>query len=146
MVESMVSLSVLTLLGLTLLKLSLSTLAPRQWLLQQVMTDAYMTFERATAERIPFDDLLAAGSPWPAFPTTTVTNNVEIGRMPGNVAIFGTITRTRVPDATNYPIDGGSGTTLTNPAAMRVWKAQSILTYRIGARNYAKSRTVLRSQ
>lgn len=142
----MVSLSVLTLLGLTLLKLSLSTLAPRQWLLQQVMTDAYMTFERATAERIPFDDLLAAGSPWPAFPTTTVTNNVEIGRMPGNVAIFGTITRTRVPDTTNYPIDGGAGTTLTNPAAMRVWKAQSILTYRIGPRTYAKSRTVLRSQ
>jgi hypothetical protein len=145
----MVSLSVLTLLGLTLLKLSLTTLAPRQWLLQQVMTDAYMTYERAAAERIPFDDLLTPplGSEllWPAFPTTDV-KTVVIGTMPGGVAISGTVTRTRVPDTTNYPVDGGVGTTLTNPAAMRVWKVQSILTYRIGARNYAKSRTVLRSQ
>ena len=34
----------------------------------------------------------------------------------------------------------------TNPAAMKVWKAQSVLTYQIGNRSYAKSRTVLRSQ
>ena len=56
------------------------------------------------------------------------------------------MTRTRVPDAGNYPIDGGSGTLATNPAAMKVWKVQSVITYKIGDRNYAKSRTVLRSQ
>lgn len=142
----MISLSVLTLLGLTLLKLSLSTLAPRQWLLQQVMTDAHMTLERATAERIQFDRLVGAASPWPEFPATSVTNGVEIGRMPGGAPVTARVTRTRVADATNYPIDGGAGTTLTNPAAMKVWKVQSILTYQIGPKTYAKSRTVIRSQ
>jgi hypothetical protein len=29
---------------------------------------------------------------------------------------------------------------------MKVWKAQTVLTYQIGSRSYAKSRTVLRSQ
>ena len=29
---------------------------------------------------------------------------------------------------------------------MKVWKVQSVLTYKIGKRTYAKSRTVLRSQ
>jgi hypothetical protein len=56
------------------------------------------------------------------------------------------VTRTRLPDPGNYPIDGGTGTVNTNPAAMKVWKVQSVLTYRVGNRNYAKSRTVLRTQ
>ena len=47
----------------------------------------------------------------------------------------------------NYPIDGGSGTPdTTNPAAMKIWKVQSVITYTVGSRNYAKSRTILRSQ
>ena len=145
LVESMVALSILTVVGLTLLKLSLNILHPRQWVLQQTLTDAYLTYERAYAERIPFADLLAGTSPWPAFPTVSTTV-VEVGRLPGNRAVQGTLTRTRIPDTANYPIDGGTGTTATNPAAMKVWKAESILTYKIGARTYAKSRTVLRSQ
>ena len=145
----MLALSILTALGLCLLKLSLNVLHPRQWVLQQTVTDAYMTYERAYAERIPFENLLASGSPWPASTATTInktTASVEIGRLPGGVPIMGTVTRTRLADPGNYPIDGGIGTVSSNPAAMKVWKVQRVLTYKIGNRNYAKSRTVLRSQ
>ena len=50
------------------------------------------------------------------------------------------------PLGSNVRVDGGSGTVDTNPAAMKVWKVQSVLTYKVGKRTYAKSRTVLRSQ
>ncbi len=152
----MLALSILTALGLCLLKISLNVLHPRQWVLQQTVTDAYMTYERAYAERIPFENLLANDSPWPASTATTInktTTAVEVGRLPrilpdfpNGVPIMGTVTRTRFPDPGNYPLDGGTGTVASNPAAMKVWKVQSVLTYRIGNRNYAKSRTVLRSQ
>lgn len=145
LVEAMLSLSILTVLGLVLLKLSLNILHPRQWVLQQTVTDAYLTFERSFAERIPFDDLVGPNSPWPVHPATN-SSVVEVGRLPGNRIITGTVIRTRLPDPGNFPIDGGSGTTATNPAAMKVWKAQSVLTYQIGGRQYVKSRTVLRSQ
>lgn len=145
MIETMVSLSLLTMLGLVLLKLSLNVLHPRQWVLGQALSDAYLTYERAYAERIPFENLLANNSPWPTFPATSATV-VEIGRLPGNRIVTGTVTRTRTPDAGNYPLDGGTGTVDSNPAAIKVWKAQSVLTYKIGSLNYVKSRTVLRSQ
>ncbi|RYD39965.1 MAG: hypothetical protein EOP85_15055 [Verrucomicrobiaceae bacterium] len=155
MIEAMMAMSVLTVLGLVLLKLSMNILQPRQWVLQQAVTDAYMTYERAYAERIPFENLLASDSPWPASTITIGTipgvvnvakTDVEVGRLPGGRIIMGTVTRTRFPDPVNYPIDGGTGSLVTNPAAMKVWRVQSVLTYRIGDRSYAKSRTVLRSQ
>lgn len=145
------SLSILTVLGLVLLKLSLNILAPRQWILQQTVSDAYLTYERAFAERIPFENLLANDSPWPVYPATS-TSTVEIGRLPGNAVITGTVVRTRIADPANFPIDGGDPTKTpaevlaTNPAAMKVWRAQSVLTYKVGDTTYAKSRTVLRSQ
>jgi hypothetical protein len=145
LIEAMLALSILTVLGLVLLKLSLNILHPRQWTLQQTLTDAYMTYERSYAERIPFDDLLAANSPWPAFPNKS-TVGAEIGRLPGSIPVVGTVVRTRIPDSSNYPIDGGTGSLATNPAAMKVWKVQSVVTYQIGNRNYVKSRTVLRTQ
>lgn len=145
LIEVGLSLSILTFVGLMMLKLSLNILQPRQWGLQQTLTDAYMTYERAYAERIPFENLTSGDSPWPVFPATSVAA-VEIGRLPGNRPISGTVTRTRVPDSDNYPIDGGTGTLDTNPAAMKVWKVQSVVTYTVGNRNYAKSRTVLRTQ
>ncbi len=138
-------LSLLTVLGLVLLKLSLNILHPRQWVLQQTVTDAYLTYERAYAERIPFESLLASDSPWPTYPAKTSTS-VEIGRMPGGRPINGTIVRTRFADGDNYPVDGGTGDPTKNPAAMKIWKAQSVLIYTMGKRSYAKSRTVLRSQ
>lgn len=156
LLEAMMGLTMLTALGLILLKLSLNIIAPRQWTLQQSVTDAYMTYERAYAERIPFENLVANNSPWPASTSATVnktTTTVEIGRLPARaptfpngVPIYGTVTRTRFADSGNYPIDGGTGTVATNPAAMKVWKVQSVLTYTVGTKTYAKSRTVLRSQ
>ena len=145
MFEAGIAMGLLTFIGVILLKMSLNILAPRQWAVQQTITNSYMTYERALAERIPFDNLLDSDSPWPAYPSTA-SEEVEIGRLPGGRAIFGTIHRTRIPSDNNYPADGGSGTLDTNPAAMKVWKVQSIATYTIGGRNYAKSRTVLRSQ
>jgi len=138
-------LSLLTVIGLVLLKLSLNILHPRQWILQQTVSDAYLTYERAYAERIPFESLLANNSPWPASPATTTTV-IEMGRLPGGTPVTGTVVRTRVPDSGNYPVDGGSGTVATNPAGMKIWRAQSVVTYKVGGRSYAKSRTVLRSQ
>ncbi len=150
LVEAMMGLSILTAVGLVLLKLSLNVLAPRQWTLQQTVTDAYLTGERALAERIPFEKLLAADSPWPASPATS-TDAVEMGRLPGGVPIMGTRIRTRIADINNYPIDGdgnalSNGSVASNPAGMKIWRAQSVIVYQIGGRNYAKSRTVLRSQ
>jgi hypothetical protein len=145
LVEAMMALTLLTALGLLLLKISINILHPRQWTLQQSVTDAYLTYERAYAERIPFENLLADDSPWPEFPETASTVT-EVGRLPGGVPITGTVVRTRIPDSNNYPLDGGTGTQASNPAAMKVWKAQSVLTYRVGPKTYAKSRTVLRSQ
>jgi hypothetical protein len=128
-----------------MLKLSLNVLHPRQWALQQTVSDAHMTFERAFAERIPFNDLVLQDSPWPVYPVTR-TEVVEIGRLPGGRPITGTVVRTRFANPNNYPIDGGSGTLATNPAAMKVWRVQSILSYEIGHRTYVKSRTVIRAQ
>jgi hypothetical protein len=145
LLEAMMSLSILTILGLVLLKLSINVLYPRQWSLQQTLSDAYMTYEVAYAQRIPFEELTSGTSPWPAFPTST-TSSAEVGRVPGNKPITATVTRTRIPDSDNYPIDGGTGTLASNPAAMKIWKVQSILSYKIGNRNYVKSRTVIRSQ
>jgi type II secretory pathway pseudopilin PulG len=151
LLESMLALSVLTVMGLVLLKLSLNILQPRQWTLRQTLTDAYLTYERAYAERIPFDSLIANDSPWPAFPNTSTTG-VEIGRLPGNLPVIGTVMRTRIADTNNYPIDGGDTSRTrdqalaVNPAAMKVWKVQSVITYTIGTQTYAKSRTVIRCQ
>jgi hypothetical protein len=145
LVEGAISLGILTVLGLILLKLSLNILTPRQWGLQQTLSDAYMTYERAYAQRLPFDDLVSHSSPFPVHPAKS-SAEVEIGRLPGGQVVTGTIHRTRLPDPGNLPIDGGTGTLTTNPAAMRVWKVQSVLTYTISGRQYAKSRTVIRIQ
>ena len=145
-IEVTMSLAVLTILGLLLFKGAMNVLYPRQWTLYQSLTDAYLTFEKAYAQRIPFDTLTGDASPWPAQPADPSTSTVEIGRIPGGEVISATLIRTREADANNYPADGGSGTTTTNPAAMKVWKVQSILSYSVGDRNYVKSRTVIRAQ
>jgi hypothetical protein len=105
-----------------------------------------MTYERSLAERVPFEDLVKSGSKWPAFPAVQA-EQMEFGRLPGGRPVLGTVTRTRVPAPSNFPIDGGSGSPeSTNPAAMKVWRVQSVVKYTVGGRDYAKSRTVVRSQ
>jgi hypothetical protein len=146
LIEVTMALTVLTILGLLLFKGSLNALYPRQWTLEQTLSDAYLTFEKAYAQRIPFSDLTAATSPWPAHPQSSEVPDVEIGRIPGGTPIYATVTRTRIPDENNSVADGGNGDTAANPAAMKVWKVQSILSYSIGSRTYVKSRTVVRSQ
>lgn len=145
LVEATVALSIITVIGLVLLKLSLNILHPRQWVLQQTLSDAYMTYERAFAERIAFEDLKQTSSAWPAFPSTSATE-VELGRMPGGRSVPGTVVRTRIPDANNLPMNGGTGTAQTNPAALEIWQVQSVLTYEVNGRTYYKSRTIIRSQ
>lgn len=145
LVETTIAMTLLTVLGLTLLKLSLNVTAPRQWTLQQSITDAYVTFEKATAQRLPFEDLTSDQSLWPVHPNIAVSN-VEFGKLPGGRPITGTVSRTRFADPNNLPVNGGSGTAATNPAGMEVWKFQSIIRYSVGGRNYLKSRTVVRSQ
>lgn len=137
--------SLLSAVGLILLKLSLNVIHPRQFTLQQVLSDSYLTFERAKAERIPFEDLVGADSPWPQYPEIS-TESVEIGKLPGGRAVTGDVTRTRIADPDNYPIDGGAGNVTVNPAAMKIWRVQSVLRYKISDRTYVKSRTIVRAQ
>ncbi len=139
------ALSLLSVVGLMLLKLSLNVVHPRQYALQQILSDSYLTFERAKAERVPFDTLVSTTSPWPTYPAVA-TETVEIGKLPGGRAVTGVVTRTRIADTDNYPIDGGSGTVSSNPAAMKIWKVQSVLRYQISNRTYVKSRTLVRAQ
>ena len=145
LVEAAISMTLLTVLGLTLLKLSLNVTSPRQWTLQQSITDAYLTFEKASAQRLTFEELTGAQSLWPAQPSVATTD-VVLGKLPGGLPITGTVTRTRYADANNLPAKGGSGTTVTNPAGMEVWRFQSVIRYTFGGRTYIKTRTVIRSQ
>lgn len=145
LIEATLSLSLLSVVGLLLLKLSLNVIHPRQYTLQQVLSDSHMTFERARAERVPFDNLVDVDSPWPAFPDVA-TETVEIGKLPGGKPVTGTVTRTRIASTENYPVDGGTGTVAVNPAAMKIWRVQSVLNYTIADRTYYKSRTVIRAQ
>lgn len=138
------ALSIITVIGIVLLKLSINILQPRMSIIQETLADSYMSYERAFAERIPLDELKDADSEWPQFPETS-TDQVELGRMPGGGLINGTIIRTRIPDENNFP-PYGAGTPETNPAALEIWQVQSILRYRVSGREYAKSRTVIRSQ
>ena len=140
------AIATLGVLGLLMLKLALNVLTPRQWTMQQTLSDAYMTYEKSYAQRVPFETLTSnTSSPWPAQPQSSSVS-VEIGKTPGGKSVTGTVYRTRVPDSLNYVADGGTGTTTTNPAAMKVWKVQSVLTYSIGGHTYVKSRTVVRAQ
>lgn len=145
LMDATIAMTTIGILGLLLLKMSLNILTPRQWTMQQALSDAYLTYEKAYAQRVPFEELTSGSSPWPAQPQSA-SSQVEIGKAPGGRALTGTIYRTRIPDEGNFAMDGGTGTTTSNPAAMKVWKLQSILKYQVGDRTYVKSRTVVRSQ
>lgn len=138
LIEATMAMTMLTVLGLTMLKLSLNITAPRQWTLQQAITDAYLTFEKASAQRQTFEDITGPSSLWPASPTVATTN-VVFGTLPGGRQITGTVTRTRTADTNN-------ANSANNPAGMQVWQLQSVVRYSVGGRTYLKSRTVVRAQ
>lgn len=146
LVEATAAMSLLACVGVILFSLMMNVITPRQYAFQQVLSDAYLTFERAQAERVPFETLLSSSETlWPVFPDVD-TVNVEIGTLPGGTVVTGSVTRTRFADVSNYPADGGTGTETTNPAAMEIWRVQSVLRYTIANRTYVKSRTVIRAQ
>jgi hypothetical protein len=144
-VELALALALLTAIGLVVFKSSLDIMAPRQWVIHQNLSDAYLTYEEAYAQRISFEQLTGANSPWPIYPDNT-TAEVEIGKMPGGAPIMATVTRTRIADSNNLPAAGGTGTALSNPSEMQTWQLQSHLSYLIGDDAYVKSRTAIRSQ
>ncbi len=111
----------------------------------QNVSDAYLTFEKAYAQRIPFEDLVTASSPWPVYPAKSEAT-VTLGTLPGGRTLSGNVIRTRIPDDNNLPPHGGSGTASTNPAEMQTWRLQSHVTYTINGREYVKSRTIVRTQ
>lgn len=134
------------------LKGSIDIIVPRQWVIYQTMTDAYLSYEQAYAERASFDILNGSGtnvSPWPISPLTAITVT-PLGVMPNGRVVTGTVTRTRVADPLNIPTAGTAAqiaaAKLLNHAEMETWQLQSILTYQIGSKTYYKSRTVVRSQ
>lgn len=145
LIEMTIALGLLTAVGLVVFKGSLDIMAPRQWIIYQNVSDAYITYEKSYAERISFEQLSAADSPWPVYPLT-ITTSVEMGKFPGGTDIMATVIRTRVPDENNLPAAGGTGTATTNPSETEIWQLQSHLTYSIGDDEYVKSRTIVRSQ
>lgn len=155
LIESAMSLSILTILGLVLLKLSLSALQPRQWTIMQTLTDAYMDREQAWAQRIPFDmivnsALAPVGQPiWPISPASQVLNGANsaiIGRLPNQIGgAAGNIIRADVVRTSRLLPTAIAG----NPAGMQVYQLQSVMTYTVvnqPGSSYVKSRTVIRSE
>lgn len=136
---------ILTIVSLALLKGAMNTLAPRQWSLTQNISDAYLTYEKAYAERIPFENLTATDSPWPIYPLKG-EQTVILGTLPGGRSLTGRVIRTRRPDANNFPAHGGSGDESSNPSEMQTWTLQSLLIYEIQDREYVKTRSIVRTQ
>ena len=145
LIELTIALALLTSIGLIVFKGTIDVMSPRQWILHQNLSDAYLTYEEAYAQRISFEELTAVDSPWPEYPQSTTTE-VEIGKFPGGKAIMANVIRTRIPDDNNLPEHGGSGTSATNPTEMQTWQVQSHLSYSIGDNEYVKSRTIIRNQ
>lgn len=145
LIEVMIALVILTVVGMVLLKGTINILSPRQWTLVQNVSDAYLTYEKAYAQRIPFESMTGLSSPWPVYPAKA-ESTVTMGTLPGGRILSGNVIRTRIADPNNLPAFGGTGTTATNPAEMQTWKLQSHITYTISGRNYVKSRTIVRTQ
>ena len=142
LIEASAAMALLVAIGLMLMRGSLNTLSGRYWTMSQMMSDAYLTYEGSLAQRVPMDDVVGGSSLWPLNDPAQTT--VEIGKLPGGRSVTAVVHRQRVPDANNLPSAGGSGTEVTNPAGMEVWKLEAHLVYTIRGETYRKSRTVVR--
>lgn len=145
LIEATIGIALLGVVAILLARGSLNAITGRYWTMTQNMSDAYMTYEVALAQRVPMDEVVAAETLWPLSPATAQTN-VEIGRLPGGTPVTAVVHRTRIPNSNNLPSAGGTGTTITNPGGMEVWKLQSHLVYTIGDATYRKPRTVVRAR
>jgi len=156
LIEMTVALGLLTAIAYMLLLGTLNLLPPRQWVIMQNVTDAYLTYEEAYARRISFDELTSTISDeeltspttpkWPISPKKQTDTDFEIGKSPGGIPIIGTVVRTRVVDGNNITATSGAAAQALNPAKMETWQLQSHLTYSIGGKDYVKSRTVVRTR
>ncbi len=145
LIEATIGIALLAIIAILLARGSLNAISGRYWTMTQNMSDAYMTYEVALAQRVPMDEVVGGDTLWPLTPATAQTT-VEIGRLPGGTPITAVVHRTRIPHTNNLASAGGIGTSITNPGAMEVWKLQSHLVYSIGEATYRKSRTVVRAR
>ena len=145
LIEAAVSIGLLGFMAMLLMRSSMNSLTGRNWTMVQNLTDAYLTYEVALAERVPFDRLTANDSLWPVNPTRA-TSTVVVGRLPGASNLSATLYRTRVAYSNNLSASGGTGTATTNPAGLETWKLESVLVYTVGNSTYRKIRTVLRTR
>jgi hypothetical protein len=137
--ESSVALAFASTLALLLLKGSIIGLSGNQWSVMQTLTDAYLTRETALANRTPLADILAPNSPWPD-PETDVPERSEmtvtIGKLIGGTPVQGRLVRFRINETTE-----SDAITQTN-----TYRLCSVLSYRIGGKDYHKTRSTLRNQ
>ncbi len=142
-IEVSIAFGLLLFVAFLMLKAAVNVTSGQRWTVMQSMTDAFMTKETAVGNRWPFDDFKLNGSPWPTYPNLS-TETIVVGKLPGGVPITAILKRTKYPAPNNLANTGGIGTSTTNPASVEGWKLQSLLTYKVGTRNYVKSRTTLR--
>lgn len=142
-IEAAVGYGLIMIIALLMLRASASVSTAQQWTVTQSMTDVYLTRESALGNRVPFADLTGGDSQWPTYPNVS-ESTVTIGKLPGAQPVTALLRRTKRPDENNLPETGGQGTETSNPGAMEGWKLQSFLVYRVGSREYVKSRTVFR--
>jgi hypothetical protein len=143
LIEAAAAVALIGVVAMLLLRSSINALSGRYWTIMQNMSDAYMTYEVALAQRVPMDEVVGTSTLWPSNPTRA-TSTVTVGKLPGGNPVTATLHRTRLPHPNNLPAAGGTGTATSNPARMEVWKLQSHLVYTIGNATYRKSRTVVR--
>ena len=142
--EVTLALLALVILALVMLKASLNVTEAQRWTVVQSLSDAFLTHEVALAARIPYGDLLdGANTPWPTFPASKETE-VELGRLPGGVAVTADLHRTKMPAESNLVSKGGTASSTSNAANMETWIVKSLLSYDIGGRSYVKTRTTVR--
>jgi hypothetical protein len=138
-IEATVSVAFASVLTLLLLKGSLVGLSSNQWTVMQTLTDAYLTKETALANRIPLEDILGANSEWPD-PLTDIPPRkemtVSLGKLAGGTAVQGQLVRFRTNET-----QGDDAVTNSD-----IYRLYSVLTYRVGDKDYYKSRSTLRMQ
>jgi hypothetical protein len=139
LVEVSMAMGLAAVLALILMKASLLALSNNQWTIMQTLTDAYLTRETALSHRVPVADLTGAASAWPDQAVDDPPNAVQtvvLGKTAGGQVINASLTRFRVNETSVDDADTG----------LSVWRLHSVLTYKIGGKEYVKSRATLRMQ
>lgn len=143
LVEGAIALFLLVVISLVLLESSLNILKPRSYAMMQNMTDAYLSYEVAYANRVDFDGISTSGE-WPVSPAYS-ESTVTVGTIPGAGQVTATLKRTRVAPE-RMTAEGSDPILDLDDLGIEIWELQSHLVYSIGSDEFYKSRTVVRSQ